>query len=579
MKKIFFAAALVAMSFASCTNDEAGSAISAGGAGKKAYLKVDLKAAGSFNKADVGSYVDGTAAENAISTVKFYFYDANGNAYTVGTNPVNANSISFNPEATFASIEEVSDVVLVIKQSQVAPPAKVIAVINENESEKIAGKSLSEVASTLVSSLTDGTNFTMSNSVYVNGDDVVVNAVEILPEHIFTTNDKELENVEVGTTFDPESISTIKHAQIKPIEIYVERVAAKVEVKLENDGLYDTGVTFDAKNTDSDSLAANVQPVKIYAQVLGWNVTNNTSKANVIKAIDPSWTGLGFTPWNNAAFCRSYWAKMDASVTPVHGYTFENLIGANMTNGYQYYFENTLQPAATRGNSVVAGEGDQNPQLLVAAQLVTVDKDGKTSPIALGKWYGVTYTLDGLKTAMVNTIASKLFVFDELNSEVDVTMSTDENIVYSKKAYKSVTVDDVDFVQASATEPDNRYEVSMVAKSGVEYYTPASIKNGNSVATADVVNAIFDGVEVAQMWLTGYTYYYTDINHFGTAKGMVRNHCYEITIDAITELGTPVYDPKKIITPEPVDPQDALNLAAKINILSWSLVQQNVTLK
>ena len=576
MKKIFLAAALVAMSFASCTNDEAGSAISAGDAGKTAYLKVDLKAAGSFNKADVGSYVDGTDAENAISTVKFYFYDANGNAYTVGTNPVAANSIEFNAEATSASIEEVSDVVLVIKQSQVAPPAKVIAVINENESEKIAGKSLSAVASTLVSSLTDGTNFTMSNSVYVNGDDVVVNAVEILPEHIFTTNDTDLEGVNPGNAIAADKVTSLN---IKPIEIYVERVAAKVEVKLENDGLYDTGVTFDAKNTDSDSLAANAQPVKIYAQVLGWNVTNNTSKANVIKAIDPSWTGLGFTPWNNAAFCRSYWAKMDASVTPVHGYTFENLIGANMTNGYQYYFENTLQPAATRGNSVVAGEGDQNPQLLVAAQLVTVDADGKTSPIALGKWYGVTYTLDGLQTAMVNTIASKLFVFDEANSEVDATMSTDDNIVYSKKAYKSVTVADVDFVQAPATQADNRYEVSMVAKSGVKYYTPASIKNGNSVATADAVNAIFAGVEVAQMWLTGYTYYYTDINHFGTAKGMVRNHCYDITIDAITELGTPVYDPKKIITPEPVDPQDELNLAAKINILSWSLVQQKVTLK
>jgi hypothetical protein len=59
---------------------------------------------------------------------------------------------------------------------------------------------------------------------------------------------------------------------------------------------------------------------------------------------------------------------------------------------------------------------------------------------------------------------------------------------------------------------------------------------------------------------------------------MVRNHCYDITIDAITGLGTPVYEPKKIITPEKPDPQDALNLAAKINILSWSLVNQNVSL-
>jgi hypothetical protein len=59
---------------------------------------------------------------------------------------------------------------------------------------------------------------------------------------------------------------------------------------------------------------------------------------------------------------------------------------------------------------------------------------------------------------------------------------------------------------------------------------------------------------------------------------MVRNHVYDIKIDGITGFGTPVYEPDKIITPEKPEEDVALNLSARINILSWHLVSQNVTL-
>jgi hypothetical protein len=44
-------------------------------------------------------------------------------------------------------------------------------------------------------------------------------------------------------------------------------------------------------------------------------------------------------------------------------------------------------------------------------------------------------------------------------------------------------------------------------------------------------------------------------------------------------FGTPVYNPDHVITPEDPDEQPAANLAAQINILSWSVVSQNVTLQ
>ena len=81
------------------------------------------------------------------------------------------------------------------------------------------------------------------------------------------------------------------------------------------------------------------------------------------------------------------------------------------------------------------------------------------------------------------------------------------------------------------------------------------------------------------MWETGMTYYHTNIKHFGTATGIVRNHVYNITVNGVMGFGTPVYNPDHVITPEDPDEQPAANLAAQINILSWSVVSQNVTLQ
>ena len=81
------------------------------------------------------------------------------------------------------------------------------------------------------------------------------------------------------------------------------------------------------------------------------------------------------------------------------------------------------------------------------------------------------------------------------------------------------------------------------------------------------------------MWKTGYAYYYTPIKHYGDALGMVRNHWYKVTLSAITGLGTPVYNPDLIIVPERPVEQDKLNLSAQISILSWNLVNQEVTLQ
>ena len=523
MKKLFFAAiALVAM--VGCDNNF-NEIQNVPNGGDAALLKVNIKAAGDLTRAgEPGDYKDGTDAENAVERVDFYFFDANGGAYAVDGAANGENFISYKPnfvaETETNNIEEISDVVLVIKGSKKQLPTQMIAVVNDPAAA--ATKSKAQLEAAVLNTLRDEAgNFVMSNSVYMDGT-VKITATQILPENIFTTTLEE--DVDVPSSIELEGVN--------PVDIYVERVAAAVEVNIAEGNKYDTGVTYGENGG------------KIYAKVLGWGVTNNTAEGNLIKSINASYEGLGFT-WNNAPFFRSYWANTTAQ--PAHNLTFNALMAHK--NEVDYYFENTLPAAAE--NSVVAGEGNQTPQLLVAAQLV--DEAGE--PIQLGQWFGVQYTIEDLKTVMINTVVSKLFVANGENT------------------YISVDKDDVVFYQMPETTADNRYEVKVTVKEGVNYFDAEG-----KALTADAAHAILDAISPAKMYTTGYTYYYTNINHYGATTGIVRNHWYEINLKAITGLGTPVYNPEHVITPEKPEEEEPAHLAAQINVLSWSLVQNDVTL-
>lgn len=547
MKRTFILAALAVMAFVGCNKEAAVDSIQTVD-GPAAMLKVNLKAAGTITKAETGTFEYGTADENKVSKVDFYFFDAAGDDYSV-VNAGNSISWSANTATPVESVEAVSDVVLVIKQSKTELPAKVVAVVNSTVD--YTGKTLAEMAATIATACNGTDGFVMSNSVYADGN-VVINATDILPENIFAA-----EADAIGAVGSAVSADKVEKFEVNPIDIFVERVAAKVKVGAATGvALAKIPVMDEAGTTQMVDASGN----KVFAKILGWDVTNTVTGANTLKAIDPSWTNLGFTPWNNAAFYRSYWAATPESLVPAHTHAYKDLTSMDA----KYYFENT-KPAAAE-NSVTPGDGNQAPQLLVAAQLV--DNDGKA--IQLAKWYNVTYTIADLKVAMVNQVASKLYVCE--GSETDPVTGITET------SYRSVTVDDVDFVQKPQNTPDNRYEVIMVPGKDVEYYSAAGAAQNIALAKEDV-EAIIGGVDPAQMWTEGAAYYYTNIQHFGDAVGMVRNHVYDIKLEAVKGFGTPVYDPDHVITPEKPDEQSAANLAAQINILSWHVVANDVTLQ
>ena len=82
-------------------------------------------------------------------------------------------------------------------------------------------------------------------------------------------------------------------------------------------------------------------------------------------------------------------------------------------------------------------------------------------------------------------------------------------------------------------------------------------------------------------WTDGKCYYYVNVEHFGSdaySVGIVRNHWYNLTINSIKGLGTPVFNPDEEIDPDKPEEENYF-VAAEVKILKWKMVSQSVDLK
>lgn len=563
MKTKLFFAAMAAVAIVGCNKEPQG--VNPVENGQTSYLAVSIKATGSMTRADeVDNPEDfeyGTYDENAIATAAFYLFDDAGDPYILedGTNMVTVatKDLTANQAKPTENIEAYSKVILVLKGQKDEPPTQMVALINT--AKTYAGSTLAELQAASTDIATSG-YFTMSNSVYAankpDGQPVV--AVPVLPENLFT-DPVPGENDQVGNAYQAPA-----DAEVVPVEIYVERVAAKVRVKVDEELVNDSNLILVDQETDT------------YAEITGWEVTNTTAESHLIK--NYAYTDL-FSPVNNPVFFRSYWAKTIESASAIHGLTYgqiNNELGAS-----SYYHENTIDPTPELDENgmwyndvdkdgVDNAEMTQAPQLIVAARLCNADGSTK----AFARWYGKDYAdVEGLKANMINNAAKQIYVED------DKTQQTND--------YRGITVDDVAFNQVddqtsyydvAEYDGNRRYEVIVEPVEDMVYYKYDATQDKMVVMTESEVVSILSKIAPAMIWEAGQTYYYSLISHFGDAKGMVRNHIYDITISGMKGFGTPVYDPTKIITPEPTVEQDAYHLTAQINVLSWNVVSQDVEL-
>lgn len=525
-----FLSLLAVATFTSCSNEDTPQ-VPQQTAGRYVAVNINNNIG---SRAAGDKYEDGLATENNVVDATFFFFDASGAAYDVTGSGQNVltQAVTMNPnDPVNDNVEEISNVVLVINGKKQVPPANIVAVLNAPTELKVT-QSLATLKATVQKSLKNGEDFIMSNSVYKNETTgLAVIATELLP-------------VNVG--------ATAEEANANPVNIYVERLAAKVRVN---------GISNNIAVKDGEGNAMQDSEGKdIYAKVLGWQVTNVVDETYTFKNINVAWdnSALGFT-WNDAPYFRSYWAETKSSLDAKHSNTWNDLATHNVA--YDYYFENTLASTlSTNGVDEVGAAGSNYPQLLVAAEFVDVDGN----PLSIAEWYGTKYTLDNLKVAIANTAAAMIYVKSDLGE------------------LSSIQPADLDFYQTAPTVTDNRYLCFVKVAQASETKT---FCNSEGVAmSVDEVNAYFAKLSPAKIWGEG-GYYYFNIKHLGTdgtvgQYGLVRNHIYDITIDGVTGLGTPVYNPDHIITPEKPDEEEkATYVSARINILSWRVVTNTVILQ
>ena len=526
--------------------------------GEKAYLAVKIASTNANSRAEGGAYEKGEAKEHHVSDARFYFFDANYNAFNIGgTNykeatPGNTNTDDMN------KVEEILETVLVIDNYQGTLPKYIVAVLNTANKLGSTSLSLTDLKDQVGDFATYGMvgasqkytdnkgasqsgDFVMSSSVYADANGAETIAVPLSAENFKTTSDE---------------------AQNAAVKIYVERVAAKVRVS--NFGTNGT-TTFDVYATDENGNVTNnvykFGEKTVKAKILGYQVVDYSTHSYLIKDIDPAWTDadLGFA-WNDAPWFRSYWAVTtpiaeSANQIEDPNYSYDN-IKAN--TAARYCFENTLGTTPT--------------QVIVAAQL----QDAEGEPMEIAEWMGYKYTKTALKEAMLSTLTSKLYT---LETE---TTGEGEAAVTTKKWTSIESTDYIDFKKANDSgAKDYEAEAIFVMPVGQEYGKDINFyaKGSETPLEKADVEAIFEAIEPAMVWNNGMTYYNATITHLGTAGksgeiGVVRNHIYDLGINKIAGLGTPVVEGDAAINKTEVVSEKSF-VAATINIHSWRLVNNN----
>lgn len=561
-----FPFACVALMMSACASDkeEIGSGTKPGS--DPQYLAVNIVNVGATPTTRAAGYENGTAEESTITKVRFYFFNGDGSPYLIKTgidgggdkNWLEASPGDDTPTSGAPSqIEKITQAVLVINGVQSAAPAAIVAIVNPETVDAATLKNggtmrLSELRYSAVGRnfyKKDADNgavseFVMSNSVYVNaGEDV---CASLVAGHVTTSAET---------------------AKAKPVDLYVERVVAKVTADVKSSAFeLGNGTNWETDKYGTKTAVGKSGDYDVYAVIEGWGLADENGKAEVEKQVDKTWTNgtLGFTPWTTADYHRCFWeasVAFDAGAggnRPVNP-TF-NQLKAKMTD-VLYTLPNTPESKVTdlKNNDLT--------KFAVAATLRYKDAAGNWHDAEICRYNGVSILgIDNLKKQVALT-------HSQYYTSTDAT------------TYTQLSKDDIDFKKPDGTMQQYRVTPTLAADPAgtKKYYTKTN--TGTTPTFTEVPKAkVLAAIEAdkAEIRRDGRAYYYVPIKHLGgpgelAEYGIVRNHFYKITLTGITGFGTPVYDPDKVVKPAVPTYQDTY-LAARVQVLQWRVVNQNASL-
>ena len=565
----FFPLACAALMMSACSsdNDIEGGATKPGS--DPQYLAVNIVNVGT-TPTRAGEYENGTEEESKIKKVRFYFFNGDGSPYLIKNPNVtevtgggNVNYLEATPgddtttPGSSANVEKITQTVLVINGEQNAAPAAIMAVVNPETVEPATLKNgatmrLSELRSTAVgnkfynkdASTGKVSDFVMSNSVYINaGEDV---CSSLVAGHLTTSEKTAMEN---------------------PVDLYVERVVAKVTADVDKDAFkVGDGKDWDNTKYGTTTAVGKYGDYDVYAVIEGWGLAEENGKAEVEKQVDKSWTDgtLGIGTWNTYDYHRSFWERSVAFTTGVDG-------NQPVNHKYEEFKAKMKDELYTLPNTPIEKVTNLNTnnltKLLVAATLRYKDAENNWHNAEICRYNGMNFLgIDNLKKHVAST-------FSQYYTSTDNTH------------YTQLSGSDIDFKDPDATMVQYRVTPTLAADpEGVtkKYYTknPGTTSDFTEVNKSTVLAAI--EASKAEVRKDGKAYYFVPIKHLGKAGelgeyGVVRNHFYKITLTGIKGFGTPVYNPELVIDPT-VPTYDNTYLAARVQVLQWRIVNQNVSL-
>lgn len=585
-------------------------------------------------------YEEGLEQENKVESIRFYFFDKDGKPYKISYTGKN-----------YYDCEEIEPVGADMPNVEKKLKA-VIVLTSDNEDEKFEGiKSMIAIANFQELNISDENKSlaelkAITDDYYEIGPSPTLksNYRFVMTSSSFGSTDEFGCEVKVETG----NIKTTREAAEKdPVEIYVERLVAKVRVSTKwSNNMQTKEVTYNGKKYIAIKLkerkGENTTDIvdskgdNVYAIFMAWDLSGYTDKSYLFKQVNKGWS---FTPswtWNDEARHRSYWAMNAEGVAFQRRKHSEAVakIGSRRQSGSStndpadlvsydgdvlYCQENAADWSADLANNSGKKSG-YNPetevgnrtQVYIKAILVKVDDAGVATPVDLAIWGDIKYLESDLLTAMLSSVQNLIYTKDKEPYETTTETKDDGTTVEIKKYhYHALTEDQVRLVNAQdadmaddKSENSRRYLSYIQLKTDKEifpdnttldgkFYQPdATAPSGYVEIERKNADGILSNMPGARVWRGGDTYYYIDIAHLNKQEGaeevgmygIVRNHIYDVEINNVYGLGTPVLTPqdgegdeRDIIPQKPTN--EAFYLGARLNILSWRVVNQEVNLE
>lgn len=553
-----------------------------GGSDANQYMAVDIAmSVGSSTKAS-SDYRDGSEAESTVNVKNsiFLFYDAYGNFLTSGVISATEGTVDENGNLKLTTnnqsgyVEKESKAVIVLGPTRLRP-ALVLAVLNYDNCDALRNLSLAD-AHTQVDNRaisTEAGKFTMTNSVYVDGKNIV-NATPIAASSVKETKEEALKT---------------------PVQIYVEREVAKVNMKAK-EGLKKTAegkIYFETPNAESV-----LDGVKVSARIVvdGWAANAFNTTSYLVKDVPTSWLVTNpFANWYDEAAKRTFWAQ-DPNYSGSEEYVFGrtpddepgtyknvkylswNDAAQNKVDSYNYMYENTTDKASARVNG---GELANVPTILIAAHVETAKTGAAWERQDIYKFGGLSYTDASLRNYAAEQILKGKLHWEYTTAEGLKTASVLPDQVKAK--FVANVVDNSGSVKVEVESLTAPAEGAKLMKEG----EPASVIESADWAKTveDILNGE-NGFNIAKKELVcfknGMCYYQVPIKHNQTAEdvayGTVRNHIYELTLSKIAKIGNPVFNPEEKLVLIPGEEKNYY-VSAELKVLKWRVITQDVVIE